>query len=168
MNASQIPTATPFRPHAAEPIIKTMVVAASPERAFQVFTEEMSTWWPLASKHIGKVEAKTVVMEPFAGGRWFEQGVDGSACDWGRVRIWDPPRRLVLSWEISADWRHDPSIQTEVEVRFSAEGGSTRVDLEHRLLHYYGEKAAQMRGMFDSTEGWTAVLDAFAARASAT
>jgi uncharacterized protein YndB with AHSA1/START domain len=139
-----------------------------PERAFQVFTEEMSTWWPLASKHIGKVEAKTVVMEPFVGGRWFEHGVDGSECDWGRVRIWDPPRRLVLSWEISSDWRHDPSVQTEVEVRFSAEGRSTRVDLEHRLLYYYGEKAAQMRGIFDSKVGWTALLHAFAARASAT
>lgn len=167
MNASQTTAATASGSHAAVPIQKTIVVAASAERAFQVFTEEMSTWWPLASKHIGKADAKTVVMEPFVGGRWFEQGVDGSECDWGRVRIWDPPRRLVLSWEISSDWRHDPSIQTEVEVRFSAEGGSTRVDLEHRLLHYYGEKAAQMRGIFDSKEGWTALLDAFAARASA-
>jgi uncharacterized protein YndB with AHSA1/START domain len=149
-------------------IRKTIVVSASAERAFQVFTEEMSTWWPLASKHIGKAEAKTVVMEPFVGGRWFERGVDGSECDWGTVRTWDPPRRLVLSWEISSDWRHDPSIQTEVEVRFSTEGTSTRVDLEHRLLHYYGEKAAQMRGIFDSEQGWKGLLDAFSARASAT
>jgi uncharacterized protein YndB with AHSA1/START domain len=74
----------------------------------------------------------------------------------------------VLSWEISSDWRHDPSIQTEVEVRFSTEGASTRVDLEHRLLHYYGEKAAQMRGIFDSEQGWKGLLEAFAARASAT
>jgi uncharacterized protein YndB with AHSA1/START domain len=143
-------------------------VAASAERAFQVFTEEMSTWWPPASKHIGKADAKSVVMEPFVGGRWFERGVDGSECDWGTVRTWDPPRRLVLSWEISSDWRHDPSIQTEVEVRFSTEGASTRVDLEHRLLPYYGEEAAQMRGIFDSKEGWTQLLDAFAARTSAT
>jgi hypothetical protein len=74
----------------------------------------------------------------------------------------------VLSWEISSDWRHDPSIQTEVEVRFSTEGAFTRVDLEHRLLHYYGERAAQMRGIFDSTEGWTQLLDAFAGRTAAT
>jgi uncharacterized protein YndB with AHSA1/START domain len=168
MNPLHPQAATAAGSHADAPIRKTIVVATSAERAFQVFTEEMSTWWPLASKHIGKADAKMVVMEPFVGGRWFEQGVDGSECDWGRVRIWDPPRRLVLSWEISSDWRHDPSIQTEVEVRFNAEGGSTRVDLEHRLLHYYGEKAAQMRGIFDSKEGWTALLDAFAARASAT
>jgi uncharacterized protein YndB with AHSA1/START domain len=70
-------------------------------------------------ENIGKVEPKTVVMEPFVGGRWFEQGVDGSECDWGRVRIWDPPRRLVLSWEISSDWRHVPSIQTEIEARLT-------------------------------------------------
>jgi uncharacterized protein YndB with AHSA1/START domain len=168
MNPSDPPVATAPGPQADVPLRKSIVVAVSAERAFQVFTEEMSTWWPLASKHIGKADPKTMVMELFVGGRWFEQGVDGSECDWGRVRIWDPPRRLVLSWEISSDWRHDPSIQTEVEVRFNAEGGSTRVDLEHRLLHYYGEKAAQMRGIFDSKEGWTVLVDAFAARASAT
>jgi uncharacterized protein YndB with AHSA1/START domain len=113
------------------------------------------------------VDAERVVIEPFVGGRWFERGVDGSECDWGRVRAWDPPRCLMLSWEISSDWRHDPSIQTEVEVRFSAEGASTRVDLEHRLLQHYGEAAAKMRGIFDSEQGWMGLLEAFAARASA-
>jgi uncharacterized protein YndB with AHSA1/START domain len=164
MNPSQRAAAPDSR--ADLPLRKTIVVAASAERAFQVFTEEMSTWWPLASKHIGTADAKSVVMEPFVGGRWFEQGVDGSECDWGTVLTWDPPRRLVLSWEISSDWRHDPSIKTEVEVRFSTEGAFTRVDLEHRLLHYYGAKAAQMRGIFDSDQGWKNLLDAFAARAA--
>jgi hypothetical protein len=68
------PITTPSRSHVAEPILKTIVVAVSPERAFQVFTEEMSTWWPLASRHIGKVEAKTVVMDPFVGGRSVVRG----------------------------------------------------------------------------------------------
>jgi uncharacterized protein YndB with AHSA1/START domain len=153
--------------HADVPIKKSVLVAASSERAFQVFTEAMSTWWPLRSHHIGKADAESVLIEPFVGGRWFERGVDGNECDWGRVRVWDPPRRLVLAWEISSDWRHDPSIQTEVEVRFSAEGASTRVELEHRLLHHYGEAAAQMRGRFDSEQGWMGLLKAFAARASA-
>jgi uncharacterized protein YndB with AHSA1/START domain len=165
MKTSQNPSATPS---AGDLLVrKTLRVAASPERAFQVFTQEMSTWWPLASHHIGKVDAKSVVIEPVVGGRWFERGVDGSECDWGHVRAWDPPGRLVLSWEISSDWQHDPSIQTEVEVRFTPEGASTRVDLEHRDLHHFGEKAAQMRGIFDSEMGWTGILDAFAARASA-
>jgi uncharacterized protein YndB with AHSA1/START domain len=163
MNSSA--TASGF--HADVPIKKSVLVAASAERAFHAFTQEMSTWWPLRSHHIGKVDAECVVIEPFAGGRWFERGVDGSECDWGKVQEWDPPRRLVVSWEISSDWRHDPSIQTEVEVRFSAEGASTRVDLEHRLLHHYGEAAAQMRGLFDSEQGWMGLLKAFAARASA-
>lgn len=154
--------------HAAVPIQKTIVVATSAERAFQTFTEEMSAWWPLATHHIGRAEAKTVVIEPFTGGRWFERGVDGSECDWGRVRTWDPPRRLVLTWEISSDWHHDPSIQTEIEVLFSAEGASTRVALEHRLLHYYGEKAAQMRGIFESDKGWKGILESFASRAAGT
>lgn len=166
MNASQTTPATASAAHAAVPIQKTIVVATSPERAFQAFTEEMSTWWPLATHHIGKAEATTVVIEPLIGGRWFERGVDGSECDWGRVRTWDPPRRLVLTWEISSDWRHDPSIQTELEVRFSAEGASTRVDLEHRLLHYYGDQATQMRGIFESEKGWAGLLQAFANQAA--
>jgi uncharacterized protein YndB with AHSA1/START domain len=72
----------------------------------------------------------------------------------------------VLTWEISSDWHDDPSIQTEVEVRFTPEGNSTRVDLEHRLLHYYGEKAPQMRGIFDSEQGWTGLLETFASFAA--
>lgn len=166
MNASQSTAVQASDAHAVAPVRKTIVVGTSVERAFQVFTEEMDTWWPLASKHIGKTDAKAVVLEPFVGGRWFERGVDGSECDWGRVRTWDPPRRLVLTWEISSDWRDDPSIQTEVEVRFTPDGNSTRVDLEHRLLHYYGVKAPQMRGIFDSEQGWTGLLEAFASFAA--
>jgi uncharacterized protein YndB with AHSA1/START domain len=159
-------TATPSGSHAEVPIQKSIRVGVSVERAFQVLTEEMTTWWPLATYHIGKVDAKSVVLEPFVGGRWFERGVDGSECNWGRVRTWDPPRRLVVTWEISSQWQHDPSIQTEVEIRLTAEGAATRVDLEHRLLHYYGDKATEMRGIFDSEQGWTSLLNAFAARAS--
>ena len=166
MNASQSTALPASDPHAVAPVRKTTVVGTSAERAFQVFTEEMNTWWPLASKHIGKAAAKTVVLEPFVGGRWFERGVDGSECDWGHVRTWDPPRRLVLTWEISSDWHDDPSIHTEVEVRFTPEGNSTRVDLEHRLLRCYGEKAPQMRGIFDSEQGWTGLLEAFASFAA--
>jgi uncharacterized protein YndB with AHSA1/START domain len=160
-------TQTKAGSYAQAPIQKTTLVAAPVERAFQVFTEGMSSWWPLATYKIGQVDAKSVVIEPSVGGRWFERGVDGSECDWGRVRIWDPPRRLVLTWEISSQFQHDPAIQTELEIRFSPEGASTRVDLEHRLLHCYGDKAVEMRGIFDSEQGWTGLLNAFAARASA-
>jgi uncharacterized protein YndB with AHSA1/START domain len=146
---------------------KSILVAAPPEGAFRVFTERMTDWWPLKTHHIGKAEATKAVVEPFVGGRWFERGNDGSECEWGRVLAWEPPARLVLSWEITYDWRHDASLHTEVEVRFTKEGGGTRVSLEHRMLERYGEKAEEMRGIFDAKGGWGGLLEAFAARASA-
>jgi uncharacterized protein YndB with AHSA1/START domain len=146
---------------------KTVTVRAPVERAFRVFTAEMSSWWPLVTHKIGTAAMKEAVVEPFVGGRWFERGVDGSECDWGKVLAWSPPHRLVLSWEISASWKHDSSIQTEVEVRFVSEGGMTRVELEHRCLETYGERAEEMRGIFASPGGWGGMLDTYVERASA-
>lgn len=81
--------------------------------------------------------------------------------------MWDPPSRLMLTWDISADWRHDPNLKTEIEVRFIAEGkNSTRVELEHRRLDRYGARRDEMRGTFDSERGWKGILEAFAARAA--
>jgi uncharacterized protein YndB with AHSA1/START domain len=145
---------------------KSITVKATPARAFAVFTAEMSTWWPLVTHHIGKADAARAVMEPFAGGRWFEVGVDGSECMWGHVRTWDPPHRLVLSWEISADWQPDASLQSEVEVRFTADGSGTRVDVEHRALSAFGARAREMQGVFDGDGGWSTLLAAFARQAS--
>jgi uncharacterized protein YndB with AHSA1/START domain len=83
------------------------------------------------------------------------------------VLSWEPPRRLLLSWEITADWQHDSDLQTEVEVRFIAQGNNaTRVELEHRHLDRYGKRRDEMRGVFDSEGGWKGLLEAFAARAS--
>ena len=147
---------------------KEITVEASQARAFDVFTREHGAWWPLATHHIGSAAAETAIIEPHAGGRWFERAADGSECDWGRVRVWDPPGRLVLAWEISADWKHDESIDTEVEVRFVSLGPArTRVELEHRRLDRYGAAAEQMRGIFDSENGWTNILRLFVARAHA-
>jgi uncharacterized protein YndB with AHSA1/START domain len=165
MNTTESQSTQP-RPRAVL-VEKSIHVAASPERAFDVFTRQMGAWWPLESHHIGKANAKDAVVEPRVGGRWFERGEDGSECDWGRVLAWDPPRRLVLSWEISADWSADASIKSEVEVRFTADGGGTRVDLEHRALEHYGARAEEMRGIFDSEGGWTGMLAKFAAHAGA-
>ena len=143
---------------------KEITVEASQARAFDVFTREHGAWWPLATHHIGSAAAETAIIEPHAGGRWFERAADGSECDWGRVLVWDPPGRLVLAWEISADWKHDESIDTEVEVRFVSLGPArTRVELEHRRLDRYGAAAEQMRGIFDSENGWTNILRLFAA-----
>jgi uncharacterized protein YndB with AHSA1/START domain len=141
-------------------------VKAPPEVAWRVFTEKMGTWWPLATHKIGKANAVDAVIEPRVGGRWYERGEDGSTCDWGRVLSWEPHSRLVLSWEITADFQHDPNLKTEVEVRFIADGAEgTRVALEHRYLERYGARRDEIRAIFDSDGGWKGLLDAFAVRA---
>jgi hypothetical protein len=145
---------------------KEITVEASQTRAFNVFAQELGAWWPLATHHIGGAPAETAIIEPRAGGRWFERAADGTECDWGHVLIWDPPGRLVLSWEISADWKHDESIDTQVEVRFVAVGPAlTRVELEHRRLEGFGAAAEQMRGIFDSEGGWSRILREYVGRA---
>ncbi|MBX7081961.1 MAG: SRPBCC family protein [Nannocystaceae bacterium] len=147
----------------ADSVRKVIEVAAPREIAWRVFTERMGTWWPLATHHIGKVDAVDAVLEPRAGGRWYERGKDGSTCDWGRVLLWQPTERLVLYWAIGANWQHDPALQTEVEVRFVAIGPeSTRVELEHRRLDLYRDLAEQMRATLGGEGGWGALLQGFA------
>jgi uncharacterized protein YndB with AHSA1/START domain len=139
-----------------------LTVQAPPERAFAVFTSQLASWWPLDSYSIGAQPAVAAEIEPREGGRWFERAADGSTCDWGRVLNWDPPHRVVLSWEIDADWAPDPRIASQVEVRFEPAGdGATTVRLEHRGLETYGERAEQMRAIFGSDDGWGGLLRRF-------
>jgi uncharacterized protein YndB with AHSA1/START domain len=152
----------------ATSVRKVVAVQAPPAVAWRVFTEKMGAWWPLATHKIGKVKAVDAVIEPRVGGRWYERGDDGGTCEWGRVLSWEPHTRLVLSWEITADWKHDPKLQTEVEVRFIDEGkNGTRVELEHRHLDRYGARRDEMRGIFDSDGGWGGLLASFARAAAA-
>jgi uncharacterized protein YndB with AHSA1/START domain len=141
---------------------KSIAVAAPQKTAFEVFTTQMSGWWP-ETHHIGKTPMKDAVLDPRVGGRWYERGTDGAECNWGEVLVWDPPKRLVLTWDISADWQYDATIKTEVEVRFIADGPSrTRVELEHRLLDRYGAHRDQVRTAIDSPGGWLGILKGFA------
>lgn len=142
------------------PVRKSIRVSASPEVAFQIFTGSMGSWWP---KHhsINRSPIREVVIEPAQGGRWFETGEDGSECQWGRVVAWEPPSRLVLSWQIDRNFQFDPDLMTEVEVRFSPDGDGTLVQLEHRL-DGYGEAAAHMFDIFDGSNAWQATLEEFA------
>jgi uncharacterized protein YndB with AHSA1/START domain len=152
----------------ANSVRQVMSVKASQTVAWRIFTEKMDTWWPLTTHKIGKAKAVDVVIEPRVGGRWYERGDDRSTCDWGRVLSWEPPSRLVLSWEISADWQYDSNLKTEVEARFIAEGKeATRVELEHRHLDRYGARRDEMRGIFDSEGGWSGLLASFARSAEA-
>jgi len=155
------------KPSAIDPnsVRKVVSVQAPPAVAWKVFTEKMGTWWPLAVYKIGKAKAVDAIIEPRVGGRWYERGDDGSTCNWGSVLSWEPPSRLVLSWDITADWQYDPDLKTEIEVRFIAEGkDATRVELEHRKLDRYGARRDEMRNIFNTEGDWGRLLAMFAAR----
>ena len=153
-------TTSDFDPNAVR---KSMSVQAPPAIAWRVFTEKMSSWWPLGHYKIGKAKAVEAIIEPHVGGRWYERGEDGSTCDWGRVLVWEPDVRLVLTWDINADWQYDPKLNTEIEVRFIADGKErTRVELEHRHLDRFGARREQMRRVFDQEGDWGKLLGMFA------
>jgi uncharacterized protein YndB with AHSA1/START domain len=144
----------------------TISVQASQEKAFEVFTAGLDKWWPRSHK-IGAEPLEQVVLEAGEGGRWYERDTDGSECEWGKVLVWEPPSRLVLTWQLTGEWAYDADFITEVEVTFVPEGPSrTRVEVEHRGLDAYGDQAADMREQFDSPGGWPGLLEAFAAAAS--
>jgi len=146
------------------PVIRSVTVAASQQRAFAVFTEQFGSWWP-REYSIGEADMADFVLEPRVGGRWYEVGVDGSECDTGRVTAFEPPERLTLAWQINGSWQFDPDPDhaSEVEVRFIAEGpASTRVEIEHRHFERHGDEAPAVRGGVDDAQGWTYVLDLYA------
>lgn len=139
---------------------KQLTVEAPIERAFTVFTAQMTRWWP-RSHHIGKAPLVQCVVEPAVGGRWYEVCEDGSECTWGKVLAWDPPNRLVLAWQLDREFAYDPDVITEVEVVFSALApGRTRVDFEHRDLDRIGAKVAGEDGM---DGGWQQILSLYTA-----
>jgi hypothetical protein len=149
------------------PVRRSIEVAVSQARAFEVFASGMNRWWP-REKSIGGSPQVSVVMEPFAGGRWYEVGQDGSECQWGKVLAWEPPGQLLLAWQIGADWRYDPDLETEIEILFRELGPKlTRVELEHRKLETFGDKAEAMKEMFERPQAWGSVLEAFEAGLSA-
>ena len=144
----------------------TVTVEAGQAHAFEVFTTGFDRWWN-RDHHIGEADLDEAVMEPRAGGRWYERGVDGSECDWGRVLAFEPPERVLLCWQLTAEFKYDPDFETEVEVRFIAESPTrTRVELEHRNLDRYGVDAEKMKATFGSEGGWTGLLALFATEAA--
>lgn len=147
------------------PIRKNVRVKVPPARAFEIFTTRAGSWW-LKTHSISATKSpiKDVIIEPRRGGRWFERGEDGSECDWGKVLEWEPPARLLLAWQIDAQFRFDAAIETEVEIRFTPEGSGTLVELEHRHLERLGDSGEGLRGSFD--RGWAALLDSFATTAA--
>jgi len=149
------------------PVRKSVVVNVGAHDAFEIFTHEVDTWWP-RTHHIGKSPMKRIIIEPRAGGRCYSEQVDDSQCDWGRVLVWEPPRRLVLAWQITHDWGFQPDLakSSEVEVRFTPVGNGTRVDVEHRHFERHGAGGESMRASVDAPNGWTLILATFEKRAN--
>jgi uncharacterized protein YndB with AHSA1/START domain len=145
------------------PVRKSILVNAPQAHAFDVFARRFDAWWP-KDHHIGKSAMKAAVIEPRAGGRWYEKGEDGSECEWGRVLAWEPPTRLVLSWTINGKFQIDESVESEVEVRFLADGEKTRVELEHRIA---AADAQALCEAVDSPRGWGSLLEIYARKAAA-
>lgn len=144
----------------------SIVVDAPVERAFTVFTEDMDSWWP-REHHIIQAPLDHMVFEPRVGGRVYDIGTDGSECQWARVLAYEPPHRVVFSWDISMQWQveADPAKTSEVEVRFVSENPTrTRVELEHRHIDRHGDGWESMRDAVGSDGGWNLGLRALAQR----
>lgn len=145
---------------------ESIMVEAPVARAFSTFTAKMGSWWP-PDHHILQGELAEMVFEPRVGGHVYDRAVDGNECHWSRVLAYEPPDRIVFSWDIRTDWQveNDPAKTSEVEVRFIAEGPNrTRVELEHRFLERHGDGWEGMRDAVASPDGWPLGLAAFAAR----
>lgn len=135
-------------------------VEAPIERAFEVFTHEFDRIKP-REHNLLAVEIAETVFEPRAGGRIYDRGVDGSVCQWGRVLVYEPPNRVVFSWDIGPSWQveMDPARTSEVEVTFTAEGAQrTRVTLVHRNLDRHGEGWESVRDGVGNDQGWPLYL----------
>jgi uncharacterized protein YndB with AHSA1/START domain len=140
------------------------LVDAPVERAFAVFTEQCDAWWP-RSYRLSESERNDVVIEPRAGGRWYEVTEDGGTCDWGQVRSVDAPNTIELSWQIAVDWSPDPDPEraSTVNVRFTPDGdGRARVTLLHTDFERHGEGWESMRDGVGGDGGWPGIIDAFA------
>jgi uncharacterized protein YndB with AHSA1/START domain len=150
---------------AATTVRRSVVVEAPIERAFRVFTEDFGAFKPPEHNLLAAEIAETV-FEPRAGGYVYDRGVDGSECRWARVLVFEPPDRVVISWDISPYWQleTDRERTSEVEVRFIAEAPDrTRVALEHRYLDRHGEGWQGLRDGVGGDEGWPLYLHRYAA-----
>jgi len=141
-----------------------VVVNAPLERAFTVFTERFGDFKPREHNLLGAPIAETV-FEPRVGGHIYDRGEDGSLCKWARILAFEPPNRVVFSWDIGPTWQieTDPSRTSEVEVRFTAESAErTRVDLEHRHIERHGEGWQSVAAGVDGDAGWPLYLGRYA------
>jgi uncharacterized protein YndB with AHSA1/START domain len=151
----------------SETSVRANVTVESPiAEAFTVFTEGIGTWFP-PEYNLLSVPIAQRVFEPFAGGRVYDRGTDGSECHWGNVLVYEPPTRVVIAWRISTQWKTetDPSRVSEVEVRFVADGPNrTHVELEHRHIDRHGEGWERHRDVLGGEGGWPGCIRIYAER----
>ena len=152
---------------AIAPVRKNLIVQTNPQHAFDTFTAGIDRWWP---KHmsIGESPVKRAIIEPKLGGRWYTEHEGGEIAVSGHVLVWEPPRRIIFSWEVSAGHRPEPNCAyaSEVEVRFTPKGEGTLVELEHRKFECMpGDGGSRLREAVQW--GWDVVLEPFAAAADA-
>ncbi|HYD12257.1 MAG TPA: SRPBCC family protein [Allosphingosinicella sp.] len=149
------------------PIRRTLRVKATRQKAFDTFVA-MGGWW-LKSHSLVAAGQKDVIIEPHAGGRWYEIGNDGAEQSWGKVVAYEAPERLHLIWSLNGEWTYDPDFETNVEVTFAEDGDHTIVTFEHRDLDRYGEQAEKIRGDYESgmDGGWRELLDGYQKAAEA-
>jgi uncharacterized protein YndB with AHSA1/START domain len=150
---------------AQEASVRSQIVVEAPiERAFRVFTEDFDRIKPREHNMLG-VDIAESVFEPQEGGRIYDRGVDGSECQWARVLAYEPPHRVVFSWDISPQWQIETNLErtSEVEVSFIPETPTrTRVELEHRNLDRHGDGWEGERDGVGSEGGWPLYLQRFA------
>ena len=141
-----------------EAVRKIVTVDCVVEEAFRVFTSDTLSWWPTATRSLYEGKVREIVFEEREGGEVYELSSDGEKGHWATVVAWEPPGRLVLAWKpVKTD-----ALPTEVEVRFTAEGDGTRVELEHRGWEALAEDGAEKRGNYDT--GWDHVLELYERR----
>ena len=139
------------------PIRKEVVVNASQEKAFTIFTEKMDLWWP-RTHHIGKTPMTELVLEPVIGGRWYSRHEDGSEVNVGKVLEWEAHERILLAWQINGNFQFDPGLITQVEVFFIPEAqASTRVKFEHRNL----ERMEGGKAIESMDQGWGMIFQLY-------
>jgi uncharacterized protein YndB with AHSA1/START domain len=149
---------------------RAITVPIAPAAAFALFTERLGDFKP-PEHNLLPVPIVQTVLEPRVGGGIVDRGTDGSECRWARVLAFDPPDRLIFSWDIGPTWEleADPARSSEVEVRFVADGAaSTRVEIEHRHLDRHGPGWEAMRDSVADDQGWPLYLERFAALAGGT
>ena len=150
--------------HAAETSVRMSIVVEAPiERAFSVFTEDFDRIKPREHNMLA-VDIAETVFEPREGGHIYDRGVDGSECRWARVLAFEPPIRVVFSWDISPQWQMETNVEktSEVEVRFISEAPArTRVELEHRNLDRHGAGWEGAHAGVESEGGWPLYLQRF-------